>query len=194
MEQESIDCLSRNQNPRDSVGTNIREPFKTLACGILYILGALWFMYMMLGGPLNELALIRQGEITVGSLVATYEDEQEDSRGQVHFSDIGVYAFSVPDGRKFQATSRVPTGQLKKREKIEYLLNDPTVSRIKGDGCQSTVEWLCRKVLLGGIFFAVLISPGVALIRSAVHKLKRSAGRSTRPTRSKWSTGKYSIE
>ena len=114
---------------------------------------------------------MRRANIATGTLVTTHEDEQEDYRGHVYFSDRKVYAYRLPDGRQFKAITRAPTGHLNEQRKIEYLPDNPSVNRIKGDGCQSVMEWLWRTVGLGPLFSAALVSPGVIMIRNALHGL-----------------------
>ena len=62
---------------------------RTLICGTLYVLVALWFWYHVLGNPLDELALIRRAQIATGSLIDSFEEELEDGRGRVSLSDVG---------------------------------------------------------------------------------------------------------
>ncbi|MCJ7663518.1 MAG: DUF3592 domain-containing protein [Desulfobacterales bacterium] len=141
---------------------------KTFFCGVVLIIGGCWFWYHEAGGnPLHELALIRRAQITTGSLVDTYEHEQEDYRGHVYYSDVGIYSYRLPDGREFKTSTRVPTGQLKEQQEVEYLPNNPEVSRIKGDGCNSVTEFLWRKVGVGSLFLAICITPGIFLVRQA---------------------------
>lgn len=158
-----------------SMATNnkLTQPLKTLTWGVLAIVAACWFWLYLAGNPVDELALIRRAQIAAGSLVDTYENELEDNRGRVYLSDVGVYTYRVPDGREFKTTTRVPTGQLKERQEVEYLPDNPAVSRIRGDGCRSVVEWLWRKVGLGGLLLALYVSPGVVLIREAFRDIKR---------------------
>lgn len=151
----------------------LTEPVKTLICGVVAILVALWFWLSLVKNPFHEFALIRRAQVAAGSLVDTFESEQEDFRGHVYFSDVGVYAYRVPDGREFKTTTRVPTGQLKEHQEVEYLPDSPAVSRIRGDGCHSITEWLWRKVALGLLLLAIFLSPGVVLLRRAIRAMKR---------------------
>jgi hypothetical protein len=156
-----------------AAGNKLSDPVKTLICGVLLILGACWFWYSLCGNPLDEFALIRRAQIVPGALLETHEDEQEDYRGDVYFSDVGVYAYRLPDGREFKTITKAPTGHLKKQRQVEYLPDNPAVSRIKGDGCQSVMEWLWRKVGLGSFLLVLFISPGIVLIRNGVRDIKR---------------------
>jgi hypothetical protein len=139
--------------------------------GVLAILAGCWFWHSLIGNPLYEIALIRRAIIASGTLVATHEEKQEDYRGHVYVSDVGVYAYRLPDGREFKAITRAPTGHLKEQRLIEYLPYDPAVNRIKGDGCQGVVEWLWRKAGLGALLLAAFVSPGVIMIRNGMRRL-----------------------
>lgn len=143
-------------------------------CGILLILVACWFWYSLLGNPLNEFSLIHRAQTISGALLETHESEQEDYRGHVYFSDVGVYAYRLPDGREFKTITKASTGNLKKQQQVEYLPDNPAVSRIKGDGCQTITEWLWRTVGLGIILLVVFISPGMILLRNGVRDIKRA--------------------
>ena len=146
--------------PDNKAGGTLRR----LVAGTLLLVGAVWFWYHLCGNPLHELALIRRAQVTVGTLVDTYEHEQEDFRGHVYFSDVGVYAFRVPDGREFKALMRVPIGSLEQHKEVEYLPDAPSVNRVAGEGCRTIFEWLWRKIGLGALLFVILVSPGVFVL------------------------------
>lgn len=145
---------------------------KKVIIGVLLILVAFWFWWSMVGNPFHELALIRRGQVTTGYLVDIHEHEEEDYRGHVYLSDVGVYTFQLSGGREFKATTRAPTGQLREQEEIEYLPNNPTISRIKGDGCNSITEWLWRKIGLGGILLLIFLSIGFEFVLQAIKEFK----------------------
>jgi hypothetical protein len=153
--------------------TQLREPVKTLLWGVLWILGVCLLCYPSITETLYELLLIRGAHVVAGSLVVTHEKEQEDFRGHVYYSDVGVYAYRLPDGREFKTLSKAPTGHLKSQRDVEYLPNNPAVSRVKGDGCYSVMEWLWRKAGLGCLLLALFFSPGIVLLRNAVRDIKR---------------------
>ena len=148
-------------------------PARMLTGGVLMILAACWFWFWLVKNPFDELALIRRAQVASGSLVDTLEDEAEDSRGKVRSVDIGVYAYRLPDGREFKTTKRVPAGELRDYQEIEYLPDNPAVSRVKGDGCRSITEWLWRKVGLGTLVLAVFLAPGFIQLRDAIRDMKR---------------------
>lgn len=137
---------------------------KTIFWGVIFLIVAILFWYHLAGNPSHEFALIRNAQVIKGVLIDSYEDEQEDERGHVYFSDVGIYSFEVSDGRNFKSKTRVPTGQLKQQEEIEYLPSNPEINRIKGDGCQTITEFILRKILLGGILLVVFTSFGIRII------------------------------
>ena len=147
---------------------------KLVIFGVLLVLGACLFWYQLAGNPLAELALIRRARIAPGSLIDTQEYGGEDDRGHVYLSDVGVYSYRLPDGREFKTTTRVPTGKLIEQREVEYLRDNPRVSRIKGDGCQSVTEWVCRKVVLGSLLLALFVSPGLVILRNGIREIKKS--------------------
>ncbi len=146
---------------------------KGMVIGVLLIVGACWFWWSLTGNIFHELALIRRAQITSGTLIEVHEHEEEDFRGHVYFSDIGVYVYQLSDGREFRTTIREPTGQLKKHREVEYLPEKPEISRIKGDGCQSITEWLWRKIGLGGIILVLFLSIGCIIIKNTIIEFMR---------------------
>ncbi|MEN6426694.1 MAG: DUF3592 domain-containing protein [Phycisphaerales bacterium] len=160
-------------------GNSVWSPMKIAAFGVLLLLGACWFWWHEAGNPLVELALIRNGLAAPGLITDAWEDVEEDDKGGDHWFHSVVYTYRLADGREF--TGKVH-GRGRLRDDIarytslnrtypitvEYLPPDPSVSRIKGSGCQSYVEWLWRKMGVGLILLALFCSPGVYLILHAV--------------------------
>ena len=62
---------------------------------------------------------------------------------------------------------------------VEYLPDDPSVSRIKGSGCQSVTEWLWRNVGLGIVLLAMLVAPSIVLFRQGFREIKKVTCRMT---------------
>ena len=63
---------------------------------------------------------------------------------------------------------------------VEYLPDNPLVSRIKGYGEDTVRNWLWHNVVLGSLAFLVIASPGIILLKSAFGKtrpVERSTGR-----------------
>jgi len=121
------------------------DRLKTVLLGLLLLTGGLWFWLYLLGNPLNELALIRRGVTAKGVI-----------------TDVGAsYEFRLPNGQMIKGETGVITYYPPEYNiEVEYRPDDPSVSRIKGDGCSTVREWLWRNVGLLILFF----SPGVGLI------------------------------
>lgn len=148
----------------------------SLIWGVVAIFVGLWFWSALVKNPFDELALIRKAQTATGLLIETQEHEAEDFRGHVYLSDIGVYSFHLPSGLEFKTITRAASGQLPQNPVVEYLADDPTVSRIRGTGSQSIIEWLWRKAGLGTLLLALFMSPGVALLRHAARDIQRHRG------------------
>jgi len=159
----------RISNEDEKILDKYRESTKTIIHGILIFIGGILFWYHTVGNVFDELSLIQNAKITTGTLESTYEEENEDDRGKVHISEVGVYSFHIPDGRKFYTRTYNP---FDKSIEIEYLPDNPSVNRAKGDGCQSITEWLWRKIGFGGLFLVLVISPGFVLIKNGVKEMK----------------------
>jgi hypothetical protein len=87
----------------------------------------------------------------------------------------------LPDGRSFKGTAE-GSGRLKEQFQdltepypieIEYLPDNPDVSRIKGSGCGSVTELLWRKIGLGGLILVGLCWIPVGLLWKGLKDLKR---------------------
>ena len=161
----------------------LRDAVKTLAGGILLTVGAFWLWYFLIGLPLDDLALIQRGKVVPGFIVDTWEDVEVESRreGGTTWSSAAIYEYRLPDGRDFKGVSK-GSSRLKDELRylteplpieVEYLPDNPNVSRIKGDGCQSVTEWLWRKVGLGGLFLLAFLAPGFIYLRDGVRAVMR---------------------
>jgi len=164
----SIPSLHLNIND-SSIIDKYREPIKTIIWGAVLIILALLFWYHIVGDPLDEFALIQKAKLATGILVDSYEVDTGDERGNVY--DVGVYKFSLPDGRKFKAFTKNSIGELE--EQVEYLPSNPSINRIKGEGCQSITEWVEKKIIFGGILLAMFFSPGFILTRNGIKEIKK---------------------
>jgi len=112
---------------------------------LVLIAGGLWFWIYLLGNPINELALIRHGVTAKGVI-----------------KDVSSsYEFRLPNGQMVKGkTGEITYYMPESGVEVEYLPDNPAVSRIKGDGCSTVTGWLWRNVGLLILFF----SPGVGLI------------------------------
>jgi hypothetical protein len=154
---------------------------KTLIGGVLWILGACWFWYHSFGNPLDELALIRGAQIAPGFIVDTWEEPDSGPEGGTLWFHGSTYHYRTPDGREFTQKTGDRSGMLKEEFQdlqkpypieVEYLSDNPAVSRIKGDGCRSVMEWLWRKVGLGSFLLAMLLSPGIVVLRDGIRNMR----------------------
>lgn len=156
-------------NITDNIIEKYREPIKTIIWSVVVIIFALLFWYHIVGDPIDEFALIQNSKLATGILIDSYEVDTGDERGTVY--DVGVYKFSLPDGRKFKAYTKNSLGELE--EQIEYLPSNPSINRIKGEGCQSIIEWIGEKIIGGGLLLAMFLSPGFILARNGIKEIKK---------------------
>lgn len=144
---------------------------KGIVIGVICLIIAIWFWLSQVGNPFDELALIRKAQTTYGVLVDSFDIESAGSNDRIAILDRGIYAFNV-GGQEFKTFIDVPMGELNEREEVEYLPDNPEVNRIKGEGCQSVVEWLWRKMGIGGVILLMLCSIGFVMLRGAIFEFK----------------------
>jgi hypothetical protein len=134
-----------------------RSNLGAFAGGIFFSTWFFFFAYIFATPILesrHELALIRHARLTTGFLVESFEDSDDE-----HVFEVGIYEYRTAGDRQFKIAKR--GGEVEETVDVEYLPNAPEVSRVKGDGCQSIVEWVIRKIILGGIMLAVFVGGGV---------------------------------
>ncbi len=164
-----------------------------LGWGLFLLVGACWFWWQIGGNPLNELALIRHGFTVPGFITDAWEDVNDDEYGRTHWSHSVTYRYRLRDGREFMGAVH-GSGRLKRdvsyRDRpysveVEYLPEHPSVSRIKGAGCQTVMEWLWRRLGLGSLVLVLFCSPGLYLVQRGLRDLSRvlRAHRQPRPLR-----------
>ena len=145
--------------------------------GIVALIVAFWFWHYLVGNPFDDLALIRRGHTVQGFIVATREDAESGDRGGTQWFHGAIYKYRLPNGQEFAQRTKDKSGRLKTefRElaqpfpvEVEYLPDNPAVSRIKGDGSPNLFDWLWRKVGLGSLLLALFLAPGFTMLRSAV--------------------------
>lgn len=147
-----------------------KSAIKTIFLGICLTIIGFYFWFHIVGNILDELRLISRAQVTNGFLVETTEIETEGPQDKINISERGIYAFHLPNGEEYKSYSDVAT---EKQVEIEYLSDDPWVNRVKGDGCQSVIEWIWRKVGLGSLFLVMVLSPGCLVIKNGVRELKK---------------------
>ena len=149
---------------------------KTALWGVVLMLAGSWFWHSLVGNPLDDLALIRRGEVASALIVDTSEDAQSGDEGGTYWFHDATYSFSLPDGRKL--THRTSgSGRLRAEFRdivrpvpieIEYLPDDPSVSRIKGSGTQTVLDWMWRDFGIGGLLLALFLAPGLTMLHGAL--------------------------
>jgi hypothetical protein len=166
-----------------ATNNKLGDSMKRLIWGVLWILAACWFSYYLIGNPLDELALIRRAQTAVGFIVDTWEDVEDGDDGRAHWFHGATYTYRLPAGREYTQRTKDVSGRLKEKFRdlqqpypieVEYLPDNPTVSRIKGDGSESIMDWLWRKAGLGSLLLALFVSPGIILLRNGIREMKRS--------------------
>ena len=164
------------------MNTKFKDQASTIVCGMLLVVAAILFWLYLVGNPIHEFALIRNGQTVAGAIVDTWEDAESGVEGGTTWTHFAIYSYRLPDGREFTARTKDSSGGLKNEFRdlhrpypiaIEYLPDNPRISRIKGAGCQSVFEWVWRTLLLGGLILALLLSPGCVLLRNAFRNIKR---------------------
>jgi hypothetical protein len=124
----------------------------------------------MEGNPLREFVLIQKADTITSFLVNHYKAGKENMKNPSE-AEIGIYSFRIPDGRKFEITRTFPPPLLKEKLLVEYLAEDPTINRVKGEGCKTITELIWKKGVLGGLFLLILISPGIFLFKNEIRIL-----------------------
>ena len=157
------------------------EAIQYILWGVVLILGAFGFWYSLLGNPFSEIRLILWGQEVPGFIVDTWEDVGDTDDGGTVWTHGYVYTYSIPSGREFRQSIDNRSGRLKAAffdleepypVKLEYLPGDPTISRLKGNGSQSVMEWLWRDIGLGGFLLVLFLSPGVAMLKIGVRLIR----------------------
>jgi hypothetical protein len=159
----------------------LKSAAKSALWGVVLLVGALWFWLCEFGNPFDDFALIFRGQTTQGFIIDTWEEPQDTDKGTMWFHG-GTYKYRLPDGREFTQKSKGGTGRLREEVRylarpfpiqVEYLPDDPDVSRIKGSGSPNLFDWLWRKIGVGGLLLALFLAPGISILRSAVQDVIR---------------------
>jgi hypothetical protein len=108
------------------------------------------------GTPLSQLALIRRGFTTQGVITESWGDP-EDGYG-------AKYTFQLLDGRVYDGKADGKHGNDGTRITVEYLPDDPTINRIKGEGSLTIKDWLWRQCGLGGLLLIMFLAPGMGML------------------------------
>jgi hypothetical protein len=152
------------------------------AWGVVFCVGALWFWHYLVGNPFDELELIRRGHTVPGFIVDTWEEVESGDEGGTHWLHGALYTYRMPDGQEFTQRTKESSGRLKPELQdltqpvpieVEYLPDNPAVSRIKGDGSPNLFDWLWRKIGLGTLLLALFLAPGLGMLRTAIRDFKQ---------------------
>ena len=104
--------------------------------------------FFLFGGIVDgweEFRLIQGGKTAPGFIIDTWEEPIDTDAGATAWSHGATYTYRLPDGREFERTT-YDSGRLKEEFRnlvrpfpveVEYLPDEPTISRIKGDGPSS---------------------------------------------------------
>jgi hypothetical protein len=129
---------------------------------------------------------MRSAETVVGQVVDAFEDVEEAESGQDNWFSVIAYRFWLRDGREFVGKSQGP-GRLPEHLRdatlpvsidVEYLLADPSVNRLAGDGSQSMSHMLFRWSL-GLFLFVMCARPGVAMLRDGLFAYRNASSRAS---------------
>lgn len=156
-----------------------KSALKTLLLGTIAIFIALQFSYWWIGDPFSDLLLLQSGVTTSGFITNTREDFESNESGPHSSYDV-VYTYEVNDNNYEKKHHR--SGSLKSEFQdlkepypieIEYLPKHPYISRIKGNGAQSLLEWLFRKLILSMFIYGAFLAPGVIVTKNGYEELRK---------------------
>ncbi len=156
-----------------------RSALKTLLLGTIAIFIALQFSYWWIGDPFSDLLLLQSGVTTSGFITNTWEDFGGYEGGSRSSYDV-VYTYDVNDHNYVKKYSR--SGRLKSKFQdlkepypieIEYLPKHPYISRLKGSGAQSLLEWFFRKLILSLFIYGAFLTPGVTVAKNGYEELRK---------------------
>jgi hypothetical protein len=162
-----------------------QESRKTIFYSVLWLIFGFIFWWHEVGNPFDEYQLITNSRTANGFIIDTQEDEVEDDEGQSRWYHSYYYEFQTPDGNTFKETKEF-RGQIEDELegikkpypiKVEYLLKNPSINRMKGNGNTTVFEWLWRKIGLGSLFLFMILSPGIFAIKKEFLNIKKNSKR-----------------
>lgn len=172
----------------------LKECAWTIVWGIFALLVAFWFWHYLVGNPFDDLALIRRGSVVSGFIVDTSGDAEMGDRGGTLWLHRVVYTYRLPDGREFTQSTKDRSGPLNEELRnlaqpypveIEYLPDNPSVSRLKGERSDSVLDWLWRKAGLGGLLLMLFLRPGWVLLRNGFRDIRKLRSSDSNPRSSR---------
>ena len=154
---------------------------KTLALGLIITGLASFWLYTAISGAWQDLMLMQHHETCPGFIVDVWEEiEGESDAGQDMWYYGVTYTYRLPDGQEFTQTIS-DSGRLKPEFRglsesypieVEYLSDNPTVSRIKGDGPDTIPSWLRTKVGYYAFIPLILLAIGLYLLWKEISELR----------------------
>lgn len=147
-----------------------------IVVGLLIILAGLGFLYYRIDHQLNELSLIRHGQATPGHIIRCTEETDVDGN-DYHYCD---YTFTLSDGRTFNKQSVTMPGGLEDEltdltnpypAEIEYLADNPEISKIKNTGSTNLFNWTWHTLGLGIFLLFVFAGAGLLLLSEGIKEL-----------------------
>jgi hypothetical protein len=154
----------------------------TILPGVVLLLAGCALWYAFLGYIFKERALILHARTVPGHIVSAWNPSPISNGTDPGPWHQVEYTYQLPNGRQLWQDTRDSRGfqhWVKGQSvEVEYLPDDPTVSRIKGDKSGSlddesyTIsDWYWRKASLGAVVLAQFLIPGVLVIRARLRKL-----------------------
>ena len=154
---------------------------KILAFGLIVTGLACFWLYTAIGDAWQELMLMQHHETCSGFIVDVWEDVDEADSGEDLWYSYATYTYSLTDGQQFTQTTG-GRGRLKSEFgdlsepypiEVEYLADNPTVSRIKGEGPDTILGWLRTEVGYLAFLPLLLLGIGLYLLWQEVSELRQ---------------------
>ena len=149
---------------------------KYMTGGYVWLIIAIGLWYSGLGNPLHDFALMKRAQVTSGSLLDESDDAGDTDEGGMVWSYGATYSYRIPDGRRFtnkyeSSSSHGPITGLPENLQVEYLPDNPRISRVKGTGSATVREWIIRTTLSLGLL-ALFVAPGLHLLKVGINELR----------------------
>ncbi len=154
-----------------------------LALGIILIAIGVGFWYSLSGNSIDDLRLFFFSKSAKGKILRAWEEISKGDRDQLHLVYGIEYEFAVPSGEKILAKTLEAPAWMKEHyqqiaypysAEIDYLPDNPQISRIAGDIGDSVLTWFWNEMGVGVMFLFAFLLPGVVLIKLAFLDVKNS--------------------
>ena len=138
----------------------LRTEWRNLAVVVVLLSIGGFFLSDWVSDSWDQIQLMNRAVTTPGNIIALWEDIVDSYEGPTRFHHEATYAYRIDDGRVFEgieAGSGRIRDDIRKQPlpipvEVEYLPDNPSVSRIKGSGATSFVGILRS----GSLIFAVI--------------------------------------